>query len=77
MFFSTLIQLIIKWFKDQKDFEKADKSAYLILADKLDAAGFDQISIEDAHRHNDLELFQRFKKSKVISFDWFRLKNLI
>ena len=38
------------------------------LADKLDAAGFDEISIEDAHRshrHNDLSFFKHFKKSKV------------
>ena len=35
------------------------------LADKLDAAGFDEISIEDADRHNDLSLFKHFKKSKV------------
>ena len=35
------------------------------LADKLDAAGFGEISIEDAHRHNDLSFFKHFKKSKV------------
>lgn len=35
------------------------------LARKLDAAGFDEISIEDAHRHNNLTLFKHFKKSKV------------
>lgn len=51
--------------KDQEDYKKADKDAYLKLADKLDAAGFDEISIEDAHRHNDLSLFKHFKKSKV------------
>jgi len=50
---------------DQEDYKKADKDAYLRLADKLDAAGFDEISIEDAHRHNDLLLFEHFKKSKV------------
>ena len=32
--------------------------------------GFDEISIEDAHRHNDLSLFEHFKKSKV--FDYFK-----
>ncbi|XP_078358244.1 5-methyltetrahydropteroyltriglutamate--homocysteine methyltransferase-like isoform X1 [Oculina patagonica] len=51
---------------DQEDYKKADKDAYLRLADKLDAAGFDEISIEDAHRHNDLSLFKHFKKSKVV-----------
>lgn len=51
---------------DQDDYKKADKDGYLRLADKLDAAGFDEISIEDAHRHNDLSLFENFKKSKVV-----------
>ena len=47
------------------DYPKADPSAYLKVADKLDQAGFDHISIEDAHRHNDLEVFEHFKKSTV------------
>lgn len=51
--------------QDQEDYKKADKDVYLRLADKLDAAGFDEISIEDAHWHNDLSLFKHFKKSKV------------
>ncbi|XP_022784714.1 uncharacterized protein LOC111325214 isoform X1 [Stylophora pistillata] len=51
---------------DQDDYKKADKDGYLRLADRLDAAGFDEISIEDAHRHNDLSLFEHFKKSKVV-----------
>lgn len=51
---------------DQEDYKKADKDGYLRLADKLDAAGFDEISIEDAHRHNDLSLFEHFKKSKIV-----------
>ena len=51
---------------DQKDYQKADPSAYFQLAEKLDDAGFDEISIEDAHRHNDLSLFDLFKKSKIV-----------
>ncbi|CAH3034594.1 unnamed protein product [Porites lobata] len=51
---------------DQEDYKKADKDVYMRLADKLDAAGFDEISIEDAHRHNDLSLFKHFKKSKIV-----------
>ena len=47
------------------DYKKAHKDVYIRLADKLDAAGFDEISIEDARRHNDLSLFKHFKKSKV------------
>lgn len=51
--------------QDQEGYKKADKDVYLRLADRLDAAGFDEISIEDAHRPNDLSLFGHFKKSKV------------
>jgi 5-methyltetrahydropteroyltriglutamate--homocysteine methyltransferase len=51
--------------QDQQDYHKADPSVYFQLAEKLDNAGFDEISIEDAHRHNDLSLFDLFKKSKV------------
>lgn len=51
---------------DEVGYKKADKDAYVLLADRLDQAGFDQISIEDAHRHNDLSLFQQFKKSKIV-----------
>ncbi|XP_030850694.1 uncharacterized protein LOC115918019 [Strongylocentrotus purpuratus] len=51
---------------DQTDYPKADKDAYFVVADKLDQAGFDEISLEDAHRRNDLSLFDHFKKTKVI-----------
>jgi 5-methyltetrahydropteroyltriglutamate--homocysteine methyltransferase len=39
---------------DNPNFEKADKNAYKTLLPKLDQQGFDLISIEDAHVHNDL-----------------------
>ncbi|WP_282609862.1 cobalamin-independent methionine synthase II family protein [Pelagibius sp. Alg239-R121] len=51
---------------DQTDYAKADPKSYFVLADAVDAAGLDQISIEDAHRHNDLALLERFTRSKVI-----------
>ena len=53
---------------DQPDDEyaKADPSAYFTLADALDDTSIDEISIEDAHRHNDLTLLERFGKSKVV-----------
>ncbi|XP_077977705.1 5-methyltetrahydropteroyltriglutamate--homocysteine methyltransferase-like [Glandiceps talaboti] len=51
---------------DQKGYQKAERKVYFQLADKLDSAGFDEISIEDAHQHNDLSLLQHFQKSKVI-----------
>ena len=51
---------------DQDQFAKADRRAYFQLAEALDAAPVDAISIEDAHRHNDLGLLDLFAKSTVI-----------
>ncbi|MCH8038462.1 MAG: cobalamin-independent methionine synthase II family protein, partial [Proteobacteria bacterium] len=51
---------------DQEQFAKADRRAYFQLAEALDAAPVDAISIEDAHRHNDLGLLDLFAKSTVI-----------
>ena len=56
---------LITYTQDEQNYQKAEKEAYLSIADALDVAGFDEISIEDAHRPNDLSLFQRFKKTKV------------
>jgi 5-methyltetrahydropteroyltriglutamate--homocysteine methyltransferase len=51
---------------DSDDYPKADPSAYLALADAVDYARIDAVSIEDAHRHNDLSLLERFSKTTVI-----------
>lgn len=51
---------------DQTDYKKADRTAYFDLAEAVDAAPIDQVSIEDAHRHNDLALLERFKQTTVI-----------
>lgn len=51
---------------DDEDYQKADPDSYLRLARSLDDSCVDQISIEDAHRHNDLELLEQFGKSTVI-----------
>jgi 5-methyltetrahydropteroyltriglutamate--homocysteine methyltransferase len=51
---------------DDQDYKKADPGAYLAMAEALDASMVDQISIEDAHRHNDLSLLERFRESTVI-----------
>jgi 5-methyltetrahydropteroyltriglutamate--homocysteine methyltransferase len=51
---------------DDIDYKKADPNAYLEMAEALDSAVVDQISIEDAHRHNDLALLERFRESTVI-----------
>ncbi|MEQ8666992.1 MAG: cobalamin-independent methionine synthase II family protein [Rhodospirillales bacterium] len=51
---------------DQTDYHKADPQSYFDLADAIDAAPVDQVSIEDAHRHNDLSLLDRFRQTTVI-----------
>jgi len=51
---------------DQTDYLKAEQSSYGRLAKALDAAKVDQISIEDAHRHNDLSLLDLFETSTII-----------
>ena len=49
-----------------RDSHKADPQSYFQLAEAVDRSSVDQISIEDAHRHNDLSLLERFSKSTVI-----------
>ncbi len=45
---------------------KANLSAYFKLADALNQAHVDAVSIEDAHRYNDLSLLEHFNNTKVI-----------
>ena len=51
---------------DHEDYPKADPQAYFQLADALETARLDAISIEDAHRHNDLTLLEHFSTTKII-----------
>jgi 5-methyltetrahydropteroyltriglutamate--homocysteine methyltransferase len=51
---------------DNEDYPKADPEAYFRLAPALDASAIQQVSIEDAHRHNDLSLLERFGRTSVI-----------
>lgn len=51
---------------DLETYPKADQGAYASFAAALDAAPIDAISIEDAHRHNDLSLLERFKRKTII-----------
>ncbi len=51
---------------DDEDYKKADSNGYSLLAKALDDSSVDKISIEDAHRHNDLNLLERFSNSTVI-----------
>ena len=51
---------------DDENYHKADPNCYMQLARALDDSCVDRISIEDAHRHNDLELLERFSKTTII-----------
>ena len=52
---------------DQEDYPKAPRESYLDLARALDRAPIHQISIEDAHRHNDLgALLPKFTATTVV-----------
>ncbi len=51
---------------DDEAYHKADPNSYFQLAEAVDASSVNQVSIEDAHRHNDLALLEKFQKSIVI-----------
>lgn len=52
---------------DQDDYEKAPQASYLDLAERLDEALVDFVSLEDAHRHNNLaQLLPRFPRTSVV-----------
>jgi 5-methyltetrahydropteroyltriglutamate--homocysteine methyltransferase len=51
---------------DAEDYPKAPKEAYFELAGVLDQVAIDAVSIEDAHRPNDLALLERFARKKVL-----------
>lgn len=51
---------------DDVDYHKADPESYFHLAEAIDGSSVHQVSIEDAHRHNDLGLLERFRSSTVI-----------
>lgn len=51
---------------DDEHYAKADPSAYFALAEAVNASVVDAVSLEDAHRHNDLSLLDRFSDTTVI-----------
>ena len=51
---------------DRLDYPKADRSAYFRIIGAVDDSCVDAVSIEDAHRHNDLTLLDLVSKTKVI-----------
>ena len=51
---------------DNPDYPKASRDSYFDLADALEASSIQAVSLEDAHRHNDLSLLERFRTTTVI-----------
>jgi 5-methyltetrahydropteroyltriglutamate--homocysteine methyltransferase len=51
---------------DNPDYPKAPQEAYGQLAAAIDASSIMAVSIEDAHRHNDLKLLEQFATTTVI-----------
>lgn len=51
---------------DDNNYKKADPDSYSQLANYIDEAGFDQLSIEDAHCCNDLSLLDKLSKKTII-----------
>ncbi len=51
---------------DNPDYPKAPPQSYFQLADAVEQSSIMAVSIEDAHRHNDLSLLEHFEKTSVI-----------
>ena len=51
---------------DAVDYPKAPLNSYHEIAEILDNSIVDSISIEDAHRYNDLNLLNKYKNKKII-----------
>ena len=51
---------------DNEDYPKAPPGAYGALAEAIDRSSVHAVSIEDAHRPNDLGLLERFRATTVI-----------
>ena len=51
---------------DETDYVKADPAVYLRLARAVEASIVDAVSIEDAHRHNDVALLDAFSRTTVV-----------
>ena len=51
---------------DETDYVKADPEVYFRLARAVDGSIVDAVSIEDAHRHNDLSLLDAFSHTTVV-----------
>lgn len=51
---------------DNPNYPKAERRCYFELAPAIEASSIDAVSIEDAHRPNDLDLLERFATKTVV-----------
>ena len=51
---------------DAENYPKAPLDSYTKIAKALDNSKIDSVSIEDAHRYNDLSLLKNYKNTKII-----------
>ena len=51
---------------DQTDYVKAEPRVYFELAGAIDWSSITAVSLEDAHRYNDLSLIEQFQNTKLI-----------
>jgi 5-methyltetrahydropteroyltriglutamate--homocysteine methyltransferase len=51
---------------DVEDYPKAPLDAYWKIAEAVDDSSVMAVSLEDAHRHNDLKLLEKFRQTTVI-----------
>ena len=51
---------------DNPNYPKASRESYFELADAFEASSVNAVSLEDAHRPNDLSLLERFETTTVI-----------
>ncbi|MEM7173033.1 MAG: cobalamin-independent methionine synthase II family protein [Pseudomonadota bacterium] len=59
---------------DQTDYLKADPQSYFDIARAVDESRTDVVSLEDAHRHNDLALLDHFQNT-IIAFGAITIAN--
>ncbi|MBC8258642.1 MAG: cobalamin-independent methionine synthase II family protein [SAR324 cluster bacterium] len=51
---------------DAVDYPKAPRESYFQIADAMEASSVMALSLEDAHRYNDLSLLEQFKTTTII-----------
>jgi len=51
---------------DVENYPKAPLESYFQIADSMEDSSIDALSLEDAHRHNNLILLERFKTTTII-----------